>query len=157
MSGSYRILLADDHVLFRHELTKLISKTGRLSIVGEVGDGAELYRFLEKGSIDLVILDIYMPHLRAMEATRLIKLKYPETKVLIMIMDQEEEYLTQARCVGADGLLLKQYAAAELLKAIRTIQSGKFYLPVQFRENKPYIVASVQSKAGLQLCQGTSR
>jgi DNA-binding NarL/FixJ family response regulator len=157
MAGPYNILLADDYILFRHELRKLIDRMAGLEIVAEVGDGAALFQHLEKVFPDLVILDIHMPHLRAMEATQLLKLKHPGVKVLIMVMDHEEEYLTQARRAGADGLLSKQYAAAELLEAIETIRSGKFYLPEQFREEKSYIATVGKRCSWTLVDQGTSR
>jgi two-component system response regulator DegU len=136
MPEPYRILLADDYVRFRQELRKLLHKTDKLKIVGEVGDGNELFHFLEQEIPDLILLDINMPPLRSTKATRLIKLQHPKVKVLIMVMDHEAEYLNQARQVGADGVLLKQYVAAELFRAISTIRSGKFYLPVKFREKR---------------------
>jgi DNA-binding NarL/FixJ family response regulator len=157
MAGPYNILLADDYILFRHELRKLIERVAGLEIVAEVGDGAALFQFLEKASPDLVILDIHMPHLRAMEATQLLKLKHPGVKVLIMVMDHEEEYLTQARSAGADGLLSKQYAAAELLEAIEAIRAGKFYLPAQFREEKSCIATVGERRNWTLLDQATSR
>ena len=136
MPGLYRLILADDHVLFRHEVKKIIERAAGLEVVGEVGDGAALMQFLEQSPPDLVIVDVSLPHLRVMEATHLLKLSHPEVKVLIMIMDQEEEYLTHASRAGAAGVLLKQHAAVELLRAIRTIRAGEFYLPPQFKGKK---------------------
>ena len=133
MAGLYRLVLADDHVLFRHEIKKIVERAAGLKVVGEVGDGAALMQFLEQSLPALVIVDISLPNLRVMEATHLMKLSHPEVKVLIMIMDQEEEYLTHASRAGAAGVLIKQYAAVELLRAIRTIRAGKFYVPPQFR------------------------
>jgi DNA-binding NarL/FixJ family response regulator len=146
MPGPYRILLAEDYVLLRKELGKLINRTAGLEVAAEVGDGDALFQYLEQTLPDLIILDIYMPHLRAMEATRLIKLKFPQVKILIMVMDYEEEYVTQARRVGADGLLLKQDAAAELLKAIETIRAGNFSWPVQFQAENTLIAVSFKQR-----------
>jgi len=136
MPEPYRILLADDYVRFRQELKKLIHKIDKLKIVGEVGDGNGLFQFLEQEIPDLIMLDINMPPLRSTDVTRLIKVQHPKLKVLIMVMDHEAEYLIQARQVGADGVLLKQCVSAELFRAISTIRSGKFYLPVKFREKR---------------------
>jgi len=144
MAGLYRLVLADDHVLFRHEIRKIIERAAGLKVVGEVGDGAALMQFLEQTLPDLVIVDISLPHLRVMETTHLLKLSHPEVKVLIMIMDQEEEYLTHATRAGAAGVLIKQYAAVELLRAIRMIRAGKFYLPPQFRGKKIFYPQSKQ-------------
>jgi DNA-binding NarL/FixJ family response regulator len=136
MAGLYRLVLADNHVLFRYEVKKIIERAADLEVVGEVEDGAALMQFLEQSLPDLVIVDISLPHLRVMEATHVLKLSHPEVKVLIMIMDQEEEYLTHASRAGAAGVVLKQHAAVELLRAIRTVRAGKFYLAPQFRGKK---------------------
>jgi len=144
MAALYRLVLADDHVLFRHEIKKIIERAPGLKVVGEVGDGAALMQFLEQSLPDLVIVDISLRHLRVMEATNLLKLIHPEVKVLIMTMHQEEEYLTHASQAGAAGVLIKQYAAVELLRAIRTIRAGKFYLPPQFRGKKIFYPQSKQ-------------
>jgi DNA-binding NarL/FixJ family response regulator len=128
-SSPHMILLADDYVPFRRELKKIIQEDPGLELVGEAGDGPELFDLLQEISPDLVALDICMPYLRAMEATRIIKKNYPQVKVLIMMMDPEEEYLTHALAAGADGVLLKQEVAAEFLLALETIRRGEVYLP----------------------------
>jgi DNA-binding NarL/FixJ family response regulator len=133
MPGPYRILLAEDHGLLRQQLKKLVNRNAGLQVTAEVEDGIALFQSLDQALPDLIILDIYMPHLQAMEATRLLKLRFPEVKVLIMVMDHEPEYATQARRVGADGLLPKQHLAMELFEAIEAIRAGNFYLPRQFR------------------------
>lgn len=128
---AYQILLADDHVPFRRELKRIILETPGLEPLGEAGDGPELLKLLEDCSPDLVVLDISMPHLRGLEATKIIKQNYPQVKVLIMIMARENEYLTHALAAGADGVLLKQDAAAEFLRALEQLQRGEVYLPPQ--------------------------
>jgi DNA-binding NarL/FixJ family response regulator len=157
MPGPYRILLADDHVLLRKLLRKLLSRTADLEVTAEVGDGVALLQSLEQAPPDLIILDIYMPYLRAMEATRLIKLRHPEVKVLIMVLDHEPEYVNQARRVGADGVLLKQDAAGEILTAIVTIMAGNFYLPPQFQGKKSCMAAFFKGRTDIQRCQDIAR
>jgi two-component system response regulator NreC len=155
MSGPYRILLAEDHVLLRQQLKKLINRTAGLKVAAEVEDGITLFQSLDQSLPDLIILDIYMPYLQAMEATRLLKLRFPEVKVLIMVMDHEPEYATQARRVGADGLLPKQHLAVELGEAIEAIRAGNFYLPRQFQGEKSLIAQIPQNK--MPMCQDTAR
>jgi DNA-binding NarL/FixJ family response regulator len=155
MADPYRILLADNYAMLRQEIKKIIEDTDDLKVVGEVGEGAALLQFLAQDLADLAIVDISLPHLRAMETTRLIKQSHPEVKVLIMVLDHDEEYLAQAIRVGAEGLLLKQYIAAEILKAIRVVRAGKFYLPPQFRGKKSYSTTS--SWSGVPLSHATSR
>jgi DNA-binding NarL/FixJ family response regulator len=155
MPGPYHILLAEDHILLRQELAKLINRTAGLKVVAEVEDGIALFQSLDQSLPDLIILDIYMPHLQAMEATRLIKLRFPEVKVLIMVMDHEPEYATQAWRVGADGLLPKQHLAMELSEAVKAVQAGNFYLSQQFQGEKSLIAQIHQAQ--IPMYQDTAR
>jgi DNA-binding NarL/FixJ family response regulator len=96
----------EDHV--REEIKKIIKEIPGVEIVAEVGEGDELFKSLETLRPDLVLLDISMPNLRGMQATQAIKFRYPELKVILMLIDKESEYLTHAIAAGADGILLKQ-------------------------------------------------
>jgi DNA-binding NarL/FixJ family response regulator len=90
-----------------------------------------------------------MPDLRAGEGTQLIKLHYPDTKVLIMVMDQETEYLNHGLAAGAAGVLPKQYVAAQIARAITAIRQGKIYLPPQAPgKNSPGIAAPTATGPG---------
>lgn len=129
MDRPYFILLADDHVGFRREVRKILEEIPGVKVTGEAGNRRELFELLRQSPPKLVILDISMPDLRAGEGTQLIKLHYPEIKVLIMIMDQESEYLTHGLAAGAAGVLPKQHVAGQISRAITTIRQGKIYLP----------------------------
>ena len=131
MDRPYYILLADDHVGFRREVRKILEEIPGVKVTGEAGNRGELFELLRQSAPKLVILDISMPDLRAGEGTRLIKLHYPETQVLIMVMDQGSEYLTYGLAAGAAGVLPKQYVAGQIARAITTIRQGKIYLPPQ--------------------------
>jgi DNA-binding NarL/FixJ family response regulator len=131
MERPYYILLADDHVGFRREVRKILEEIPGVKVTGEAGNRRELFELLRQSPPKLVILDLSMPDLRAGEGTRLIKLHHPETKVLIMVMDQEHEYLTYGLAAGAAGVLPKQYVAGQIARAITTIRQGKIYLPPQ--------------------------
>jgi DNA-binding NarL/FixJ family response regulator len=131
MDRPYCILLADGHIRFRREVRKILEEIPGVKVTGEAGNRRELFERLRQSPPQLVILDISMPDLRAGEATQLIKLHYPETKVLIMVMDQEHEYLTYGLAAGAAGILPKQYVAGQIARAITTIRQGKIYLPPQ--------------------------
>jgi DNA-binding NarL/FixJ family response regulator len=124
----YRILLADDHVMFRQGMKHIIEGVAGLEIVGEVGDGLKLLDRLKKSPPDMVILDISMPNLRGIEATKEIKTTNSEVKVLILTMHNDKEYLYHAISAGADGYLLKEDADTELFSAIETIQHGGNYI-----------------------------
>ena len=124
----YRILLADDHVMFRQGLKYIIEGVAGLEVVGEVGDGLKLLDRLKKSPPDMVILDISMPNLRGIEATKEIKTTNSEVKVLILTMHNDKEYLYHAISAGADGYLLKEDADTELFSAIETIRHGGNYI-----------------------------
>ena len=137
MQSAYHVILAEDHVRFREELKKIIHEIPNIEVVGEVGEGKEFFELLENFKPDLVVLDISMPNFRAMQATREIKAKYPDVKVIIMVMDNENEYLAQAIASGADGLVLKQNCAMDLELAIKKINQGGKYFPRSIAEKIP--------------------
>jgi len=124
----YKIILAEDHVLVREGIKKIIEAFPGLQVVGEVGDGPELLRLLKKLAVDMVILDISMPSLPGIEATREIKKAYPAVKVLILTMHKKKDYLHNAIASGVDGYLLKEDAPKELLNAIEQIRQGMTYV-----------------------------
>jgi DNA-binding NarL/FixJ family response regulator len=124
----YRIILAEDHILVREGIKKIIEAIPGLQVVGEVGDGSELLRLLKKLPVDMVILDITMPSLSGIEATREIKQVNSAVKVLILTMHKKKDYLHNAIASGVDGYLLKEDAPKELLKAIEKIRKGMIYV-----------------------------
>lgn len=125
---TYRILLADDHRMFRSGLCKILSERSDFEIVGEAGDGIELLRQLGKLTPDLVILDISMPKMRGIEATSEIKASNGDVKVLILTMHKDIDYLQSAINAGADGYLLKADADDALFTAIETIRAEKSFI-----------------------------
>ena len=129
MEPAYQVILAEDHVRFRGEIKKIINGIPGVEVMAEVGEGHELFELLEKSQPDLVIMDISMPNLRAMQATREIKSKYPAVKVIIMVMDHENEYFSHAIAAGAEGIVLKQDSAMNLKLAVQWIRQGKRYFP----------------------------
>jgi DNA-binding NarL/FixJ family response regulator len=124
----YNIVLAEDHVLVREGIKKIIETIPGLQVVGEVGDGPELLELLKNLKVDMAILDITMPSLPGIEATREIKKVYPALKVLILTMHKKKDYLDNAIAAGVDGYLLKEDAPKELLNAIEKIRQGMMYV-----------------------------
>ena len=124
----YRIVLADDHVMFRQGIKNILERAEDLKVVGEAGDGLELLELLKKTTQDMVILDISMPKLRGLEATREIKVISPRVKVLILTMHKNKEYVYYAISAGAEGYLLKEDADMELFAAIEKIRQGGHYI-----------------------------
>ncbi len=128
MAKPFNILLADDHVMFRRGVRRIIQSIGDVEVVGEASDGFELLELLKKTAPDLIVLDISMPNLRGLEATREIKIINPGVKVLILTMHKDREYLYHAFSAGAEGYLLKEDADSELISAIDTLRKGGTYI-----------------------------
>ena len=124
----YSIVLADDHIMFRQGVKRIIEGTPGLKVVGEANDGLELLRLLRDQEPEMVLLDISMPLLRGLEATREIKKLYPRVKVIFLTMHRSREFLQQALEAGTDGFLLKEDADFELLRAIQTVRGGKKFI-----------------------------
>lgn len=124
----HRIVIADDHVMFRQGMKALIDEKPDLEVVGEAGDGFELLKLLDRLKPNMVILDVSMPGLGGIEATREIKKKYPRLIILILSMHRNKEYLYHAISAGARGYLLKEDSDVELFSAIDTIRKGGVYV-----------------------------
>jgi DNA-binding NarL/FixJ family response regulator len=128
MPGHFSILLADDHTMFRRGVRRIIQSIKDVEVVGEASDGFELLELLKRTSPQMVIMDISMPNLRGLEATREIKIINPAVKVLILTMHKDKEYLYHAFSAGAEGYLLKEDADSELIAAIDTLRKGGTYI-----------------------------
>ncbi len=124
----YRIVIADDHNLFRDVVKKSIEGVPGLQVVGTAGDGLELLDVLKKSPADMIILDIVMPNLQGIEVTQQIKKLYPDLKILILTMHKTKEHLVRALEAGADGYLVKENAYTDLIDAIDTLRQGKNYI-----------------------------
>lgn len=130
----YRIILADDHVMFRQGIRNLIEKMGDIRISGEVNDGLELLQLLKTAIPDLILLDIAMPNLRGLEALREVKKHYPKVKILILTMHDNKEFVRQAVTYKADGFILKEESGSELIQAINAIRTGSKYFSSRLSE-----------------------
>jgi len=131
---SYGIVLADDHVLVRQGLRRILEGMADLEVTGEAGDGLELLDLLKQVAPDLIVLDIFMPKLRGIDAIHEIKLIHPEANILILTMHKDKEYLYLALSQGAKGYLLKEDADEELFSAIEKIRQGKTYVSPCFSD-----------------------
>jgi len=123
-----RVVLADDHTLVRAGIRKLLESMSDLEVVGEADDGLALLVLAEQLRPDLVLMDIAMPKLNGLDATIRLVEASPETRVLILSMHQNEEYVRLALRHGAVGYLLKDAATLELDLAIEAIRRGETYL-----------------------------
>lgn len=123
-----RILLADDHTLVRAGIRALLEKLTGIEIMAEASNGRAVLGLLETSCPDMVLLDIMMPELNGIETAQYIIKHFPKTRVIILSMHANEEYVAQALHAGVAGYLLKDAATAELELAIRAVARGETYL-----------------------------
>lgn len=123
-----RVLIADDHAVLQAGLEAMLNAEPDMAVIGSAGDGADALR---QGTLlhpDVVLLDINMPGLNGLEVLAQLRTLAPASRVLILTMHDDAQYLRQAMAAGAAGYVLKQAAGKELLSAIRTVHSGGVYL-----------------------------
>lgn len=123
-----RVLLAEDHGLVRAGIRALLERIEGIEVVGEAGDGREALRLAQALHPDVVIMDLTMPELNGFEATARIAAASPRSRVLVLSMHGDEEYVAQALRFGAAGYLLKDASNAELGVAVRAVARGQRYL-----------------------------
>ena len=137
-----RVLLADDHKLVRAGIRSLLENLPEVEVVAEASDGREAIRLVEQNEPQIVLMDLAMPGLNGLEATRYLTRTFPEVRVLILSIYADEEHVYQALRAGAAGYLLKGAATEELELAIRSVGRGETYLspPV----SKPVIMEYIR-------------
>jgi DNA-binding NarL/FixJ family response regulator len=132
----YRVVLADDHAMFRQYLKRILMARGEMEVAGEAGDGVELLELLglTEPAAQMAIVDITMPNIGGIKATATIKRTCPATKVLILSIHREKQYVLEALSAGADGYLLKDDTDIEIFPAIEKIRRGGIYLSLHLNE-----------------------
>lgn len=123
-----RIILADDHPIVRAGIRSELEKLNNVEVVAEASDGREALDLIKVHQPQIVFMDISMKGLNGIEATSRISKEFPQTRVIILSMHQNEEYFWQALKAGASGYLLKKAATAELATALQRVSSGEIYL-----------------------------
>jgi DNA-binding NarL/FixJ family response regulator len=123
-----RILLADDHTVVRDGLRALLEKQPDMAVVAEAADGRDSVRLAEEQSPDVVVMDIAMPNMNGIEATRRILSSNPRTAVVILSMHQDESYVLRSLKAGAKGYLLKDSLRSDVIEAIRSVAQGRSFL-----------------------------
>jgi NarL family two-component system response regulator LiaR len=123
-----RVLIADDHPTFREGLIRVMAEHDDMEVVGQAGDGEEAVKLASQLSPDVVVLDVAMPKLNGIEATKLIKAECPDTAILVVSAYGHEPYVLGAIEAGASGYLLKDARVWELVNAVRSLHAGETVL-----------------------------
>ncbi len=126
--GKINVIIADDHVLFREGTRNLIEKEKDMEVIGEASDGEEAAELVRKKSPHVVLMDIAMPKVNGIEATRKIKASQPSTAVLILTAYDNDQYIMALLEAGAAGYLLKNVSGKDLINAIRAVHAGEAVL-----------------------------
>ena len=133
-SGKTRVLLADDHAMFREGLKQVLSRTSDLVVVDEAGDAQQILDKVQKSEFDVIVLDISMPGRDGMDVLKQLKQMKPHLHILVLSMHPEDQYAFRAIKAGASGYLTKNKASQELIEAIRRIASGRRYISADVAE-----------------------
>ena len=125
---STRILLADDHTLMREGLRSIIEQDIRMTVVGQAADGREVIALAEKLEPDIIVMDVHMPIMNGIDATRELRPRFERIKIIALSMHREANFIAEMFKAGAHAYVLKHCALEELERAIQCVLSGKKYL-----------------------------
>jgi DNA-binding NarL/FixJ family response regulator len=125
MPPPIRVLLADDHTLLRDGLVRILESEGDVQVIAQAADGGEALEQALALRPDVVVTDVSMPRLSGIELAHRLRQALPHTRVLVLTMHQEDQYVLQAVRAGASGYLVKDSPAAELLAAVRNVHAGR--------------------------------
>ena len=131
MKQKLNVLLADDHKLLRAGLKLLLQRNPDFAVVGEAADGEQTLQLYQQLEPDLLLLDLSMPKMDGLDCLREIKSRWPEAKVIVLTMHEDENYIKQAMQAGAAAYVHKSAADTDLFKAIEAVQAGQLYLSQQ--------------------------
>jgi DNA-binding NarL/FixJ family response regulator len=128
MEQMHRILIVDDHTLFRAGVRALLTEDPAIEVVGEAANGRDAILAIGPLTPHLVLMDLSMPGMNGIEAVTEIKRRYPRVRVLVMTMHKTEDYIHASLTAGADGYILKDATSEEFRVAVRSVLAGKTYL-----------------------------
>lgn len=148
--GKIRILIADDQALMRDGLKTIMELEEDMEVVGTAADGRETCAMVQRLAPDVVLLDVRMPVMDGVECVKSIKEQFPQTKVIMLTTFDDEDYIINALANGADGFLLKDIQADQLLEAIRNARRGQLILPARVAGKLAARVAEFLELAGLR-------
>lgn len=135
VSQKIKIALIDDHKLFREGVKRILSFESSFEVVAEAGDGNEVNDLVANYNPDIILMDINMPEINGIEATKELMKSYPNIKVIILSIHDDESYVTHALQTGAQGYLLKEIDTESLLEAIKVVYEGGSYLHPKVTHN----------------------
>jgi len=130
-----KVIIADDHIIFRKGLFTILNEINNIKVVGEAANGHELLDLLKRTATDVILMDIKMPNMDGIEATRRVRELYPEIKIIALTMHEEISYFNKMTEVGVSGFLLKKTTQDELEKAILTVLNEDNYYSEEFISN----------------------
>ncbi|MFQ6610549.1 MAG: response regulator [Fidelibacterota bacterium] len=128
------VLVVEDHIIVRQGIVSLINREDDIVVVEAADDGRQAIKLCKEKRPDIVVMDLSMPHLNGIEATRIIKNECPESRIVTLSMYSEEEYILKALDAGISGYLIKKNAAEDLIKAIRAVHAGRTFFSVEVAE-----------------------
>lgn len=143
MSEKIRIVIVDDHQMFIDGLKGILEPEPNISIMGTAHNGIELLKLLENTATDIILLDVNMPEMNGIEATKEIVKLYPSIKIIMLTMFDTSDYIQKVLKAGAHGYILKNTGKAELLEAIKTVNSGQSFFSNEVTKT---IMAGLQNK-----------
>jgi DNA-binding NarL/FixJ family response regulator len=148
-SGKTKVVIVEDHRLFREGLKSLLADKRNFEVVGEAGDGLEALRCIRKRRPSLILLDISMPKMNGISVMREIKGQFPEIKILALTIHQSDQYVLESFEAGADGYCLKDAGRRELMVAITSVLEGKKYISPTIADNvmEGYLVGRKKLKS----------
>jgi DNA-binding NarL/FixJ family response regulator len=123
-----RVIIVDDHTIVRNGLRLILETSGDIKIIGEAGDGLEAIQLVNADCPDVILMDIGMPNLNGIDASRLIKEQHPSVRIVILSMQSSSEDIFRAFQAGATGYLLKESAGTEVIEAVLAAHAGRRYL-----------------------------
>jgi DNA-binding NarL/FixJ family response regulator len=127
MKNTIRLIIADDHEIFRDGLALMLSKQDAVTLVGQASDGHELLQLVDETKPDMVLTDIKMPRLDGISGAKILLQRYPQLKIIALSMFEEEDLIVEMLEAGAKGYLLKNADKKEILEAIITVNEGNIF------------------------------
>ncbi|MDA8869320.1 response regulator transcription factor [Methylophilaceae bacterium] len=142
------LLIVDDHEIVRAGIKRLFENTPNLNIVADLGSGEEAYHFLQKNTVDLIIMDVSMPGKGGIETTNQIKKRYPKIKILMLSMHDNAMIIEKAMKAGADGYILKNDLSDDLLNAVEKVMNNEIIISasVDVEEFKDSLIKDLNNK-----------